>query len=336
MDSQHGTVDQTVDRLSIAGSSADPVEYRAGPAMSQLSGSPSFQGVSTMGRVAPSDEAPAASLVGSLSVFDLSDVLAMLSSTTQTGELQVVGDSVDGRVWLDRGKLSSAQVGTAATITEAVFDLACLTEGWFYFTSGPASSNGQPPVAVDSVLGEVRPQVDEWKGLREEVPLEAVVALCPDPPGDDVQIRSDQWRVLTTIGNSGRTVRSVLEMIGGDQIVGLRTLRGPPLGPPHRVGRCRRPGRRRRRVVRGLEWAGRRSRGIRDRGPGAGGFRRSRSVGHRPGRVVRRPGRGGHHAAPHRRRSLGADRPVDRPGRQRRGLTLPAATRRFSSGCSTW
>ena len=67
--------------------------------------------------------------------------------------------------------------------------------------------------------------MDEWRELQEAVPLEAVVTLCPNPPGEDVQIRSDQWRVLTTIGNSGHTVKSVLDMIGGDQIVGLRTLR---------------------------------------------------------------------------------------------------------------
>ncbi|MGA3149134.1 MAG: DUF4388 domain-containing protein, partial [Acidimicrobiales bacterium] len=140
-------------------------------------------------------------------------------------ELQVVGETVDGRVWLDRGELSSAHVGTASTIAEAVFDLACLTEGWFYFTSGPTSSNGQSPVPVDVVLSEVGPQVDEWRALQQAVPIEAVVTLCPDPPGEDVQIRSDQWRVLTTIGNNGNTVRSVLDRIGGDQIVGLRTLR---------------------------------------------------------------------------------------------------------------
>ena len=75
------------------------------------------------------------------------------------------------------------------------------------------------------VLTEVGPQVDEWRELQKAVPIEAVVTLCPDPPGEDVQIRSDQWRVLTTIGNNGHTVKSVLDRIGGDQIVGLRTLR---------------------------------------------------------------------------------------------------------------
>ncbi len=225
MESQRATVDQTMDRLTMPGSSADPVDYRPDPTMSRLSTSTPGEGTGTMRRVERSDESPAASLVGSLSVFALSDILSMLSSTAQTGEVQVVGETVDGRVWLDRGELSSAHVGTASTIAEAVFDLACLTEGWFYFTSGPTSSNGQSPVPVDVVLSEVGPQVDEWRALQKAVPIEAVVSLCPDPPGEDVQIRSDQWRVLTTIGNNGNTVKSVLDRIGGDQIVGLRTLR---------------------------------------------------------------------------------------------------------------
>jgi hypothetical protein len=178
-----------------------------------------------MSQTDPSAEAPAASLVGSLGVFTLSDVLTLLSSTAQTGELQVVGPTVDGRLWLERGQLSNAAVGSAATVGEAVFELACVTEGWFYFTAGLVSSSGQPTVPVAAVLDEVRPQVAEWFELRSVVPLDAVVALAPHPPGDDVQIRGDQWKVLTTVGAGGNSVQDVLEALGGDQVVGLRSLR---------------------------------------------------------------------------------------------------------------
>ncbi len=182
-----------------------------------------------------SEEAPAASLVGSLAAFSLSDILSMLASTKQTGELQVVSEATDGKVWLADGELSNANVGAAATIGQAVFELACISEGWFYFTVGVVSSSGQPTVPVLAVLNEVRPQVDEWREIRRDVPLEAVVTLAPEPPGQDVQIRNDQWRVLTTVGTTGHSVRAVIEQIGGDQIVGPPHPPGPPRGRAHRT-----------------------------------------------------------------------------------------------------
>jgi hypothetical protein len=171
------------------------------------------------------DDPPAASLVGSLSVFNLSDVLLLLSTTDQTGELQVVSETMDGKVWLARGGLSNARVGTATTIGRAVFELACLTEGWFYFTAGVVSTSGQPTVPVVAVLDEVRPQVDEWRSITSVIALGASVGLAADAPDHDVQIRSDQWRVLTTVGANPNSVREVLDRIGDDQIVTLRTLR---------------------------------------------------------------------------------------------------------------
>ncbi len=166
-----------------------------------------------------------ASLVGSLNVFSLSDVLSLLASTHQTGELEVVGESVEGRLWLDGGELSNAQVGAATTIGQAVFELACAVGGWFSYTAGIVSSSGQPTASVEAVLDEVRPQVEEWREIRDVVPLESVVILSPTPPGQDVQIRGDQWQVLTTVGTNGLSVRDVLDQTGGEQIVVLRTLR---------------------------------------------------------------------------------------------------------------
>jgi hypothetical protein len=172
-----------------------------------------------------SADASQASLQGSLFVVSLSDLLSLLASTAQTGELRVIGGLVDGRLWLADGELSDARVGAAATMGQAIFELACLTEGWFYFTVGSASSSGHPRVPVAAVLNEVHPQVEEWRGILTVVPLEAEVTLSPAPPGHDVQIRNDQWHVLTAVGNLGGSVRKVLDEIGGDRIVGLRTLR---------------------------------------------------------------------------------------------------------------
>lgn len=173
----------------------------------------------------PSELVASAALAGSLSTFSLADILTLLATTAQSGELEVVGAGAEGRLWLDGGELSNAHVGAATTIGQAVFELACAADAWFTFLPGIVSSSGQPKVPVGAVLDEVRPQVDEWRELRDAVPLGATVRLSPTPPAQDVQIRSDQWQTLTTVGSDGRTVRAVLDRIGGDQVEGLRTLR---------------------------------------------------------------------------------------------------------------
>ena len=226
MDNQNGTVDRMVEHLTDNGGQPVTDVGRSGAlGVSQLFGSPDSAEDTVTNQTDTAEDGLAASLAGSLSVFSLSDVLSMLASTSQTGELQVVSETVDGRVWLDRGELTNAEVAAASTVGQAVFELACVTDGWFYFTTGLLSSNGQPSVSVVSVLSELGPQVDEWRQLGEVVPLEALVTLSPEPPGQDIQIRNDQWRVLTTVGTRGHTVKSVLEMIDEEQIVGLRTLR---------------------------------------------------------------------------------------------------------------
>jgi Domain of unknown function (DUF4388) len=227
MDEQASTIDGAFGQPSEPPVASSESDRPAMPAQGPTSWSgPSAEGKEpNMFEHQSSEEAPAASLVGSLAAFTLSDILSMLASTKQTGELHVVSDAVDGKLWLADGELSNAHVGAATTIGQAVFELACVVEGWFYFTVGVVSSSGQPTVPVGAVLNEVRPQVDEWREIRRDVPLEAVVTLAPEPPGQDVQIRSDQWRVLTTVGTSGHSVRDVLDQIGGDHIVGLRTLR---------------------------------------------------------------------------------------------------------------
>ena len=229
MENQNGTVDRMVEQLTDPRDFATPVTTTE--PLSSI-GTYATKGNSSEVTDVP-DEAPPDSLSGSLSVFALSDVLTLLAATTQTGELLVVGDAAQGRLWFDQGDLVDAEVGTTTTVNQAFFELACVTGGWFSFISGllsddRSSSNGGPsgtPIQVATILAEVGPQVEEWRTIRQLLPLEAIVTLSPEPPGEDVRIRNDQWRVLTRVGTSGHSVKSVLDTIGGDQIVGLRTLR---------------------------------------------------------------------------------------------------------------
>jgi hypothetical protein len=170
-------------------------------------------------------QAPDASLVGSLSTFALPHVLTLIAVTRQRGEFQVVAPGGDGRLWIDNGEFTGFEVVNAKTLTQAVFDLALLPDGWFSFTLGREPTDVSDRRVVAEVLDEVRPQVEEWVELLQRVPLNATVRLSATPPGPEVQIRAEQWRVLTTVGTSGRVVRAVLDAFDDDHVVTLRLLR---------------------------------------------------------------------------------------------------------------
>lgn len=172
------------------------------------------------------EEVPTASLVGALAVFPLDDVLGLLADTGQRGELQVVGQGMDGHLWVDGKDLVGSTLDGSNTITQAVFQLMLLNEGWFYFTSDQVPPAGQTHrQSVTSVVNEVGPQVQEWRDLLTRVPLASMARMAPVTPGPEVQVRSDQWRVLAALGTTGRTVASVIDQLEDDSVVTLRLLR---------------------------------------------------------------------------------------------------------------
>jgi hypothetical protein len=68
----------------------------------------------------------------------------------------------------------------------------------------------------------VEPEVAEWHDLVGRVSLDGLVHLSPNAPGPEVQIRADQWHLLTTISTSGSRVRDVLDAMGSEYVVALR------------------------------------------------------------------------------------------------------------------
>ncbi len=239
---QSGVFDGSPDGSSVwSGSATDAASAQVpGPTMSPLFGaSASEAAADSISRIrvaempvdSPASSAvlteqePVPSLTGSLSAFGLAEILFLLAGATHTGELRVAGDSVDGLVWFDHGALAGAKAGKAVTVADAVFLLARIDSGWFSFSPGPPPPTSGPNTAVATVVDEVRFRLEEWKELEASIPLDAVAALQPEPPGQDVQLRADQWPVLAAIGKGGQTVASVLDTVGVDPVVGLRAIR---------------------------------------------------------------------------------------------------------------
>jgi hypothetical protein len=171
-----------------------------------------------MNQIRPGASGPAAVLAGSLAVFPLLDVLRLLGRTKHAGELHIVGDGVEASLWVDEGEL----LDHPATATVRLFELACLGDAWFTVTASPAPDRpANERLALEALVDEVEPQVDEWHGLVGAVPFEAVVKMAPTMPGPGVQIRSDQWRVLSLVG-AGRPVHEVIDVADASPLETLR------------------------------------------------------------------------------------------------------------------
>jgi Domain of unknown function (DUF4388) len=167
-------------------------------------------------------EPTAASLVGSLSSFPLVDVLELLARTGRTGELQVVGQGLDRRLWVDSGELVDT-TGSGNPDT-GLFEMACIEDGWFYFTLADSTPEVSGRASIPTVLDGLSSQVTEWRELVEAFPFDAMVHMSSSTPADEVQIRADQWQLLTLVG-AGREVHDVLSASSLHPLDTLRTLR---------------------------------------------------------------------------------------------------------------
>jgi hypothetical protein len=165
-------------------------------------------------------QAAPAALAGSLAAIPLVDVLDLLSRLGSVGELQVVGRDVDRRIWLEHGALCQV-AGT--TPTADLFELACTDGGWFSFTPTVLVPDALARVPLPSLIVDVAAQLAEWRALVQILPFEAVVRMSQSTPSDEVQIRAEQWRLLSFVG-AGRTVYEVLTTSHLPAIETLRTL----------------------------------------------------------------------------------------------------------------
>ncbi len=173
-----------------------------------------------MGEDQASLQTTPAALAGSMGAFPLVDVLDLLSRLGSTGELQIIGRVVERRLWVDRGDLCK---GAGATATGTLFELACTEAGWFSFTPSAGVPEEHVRIPLPPLIVDVAAQLAEWRALVRVLPFEAVVRMSQSTPTEEIQIRADQWRILSFVG-PGRTVYEVLSSSSLPAIDTLRML----------------------------------------------------------------------------------------------------------------
>jgi Domain of unknown function (DUF4388) len=190
------------------------------------------------------------SLQGSFETIALPDVMALLAASNKSGELRVVGGQVEGRLWLQDGRLVGSNVGKAHGLVDSLFELLRLTEGNFVFKDGVMAPDPGEPTAIEGVVREAEDRLKEWHDIIQIVPtVEHRVRLIADLPTDEITLSAEDWHLVMAIALAG-TVQGVIEELRLGQFEGCRGIRRlvdsglvivePPrvrTSAPHRVAR---------------------------------------------------------------------------------------------------
>jgi hypothetical protein len=173
------------------------------------------------------------SLQGSLSTFELPEVLGLLVCTAKSGELSVAGNrtaglaqmpAVQGRLRFDAGRLAGADVAGEADLVDALVELLRVVEGTFTFRPGPVlGTRGSTEVA--EVLREAQARLAEWRAIEQVIPSQTSwLALNPDPPREHLTLRADQWRLVVVLAD-GTSVRATVVALGQGALAGCRAVK---------------------------------------------------------------------------------------------------------------
>ena len=151
------------------------------------------------------------SLHGTIETFALPDVLALLAATKKSGELRIVGERGEGRLWFDQGRLTGQRVGPARSFVDAVFELFRLKTGEFDFDGEKSAPEPTEPTVLEPILAEAQARLAEWREIESVIPsLAHAVRLASEAPSIAVHLRDDQWRLIVGVAG-GRSVDAVVE-----------------------------------------------------------------------------------------------------------------------------
>lgn len=116
-------------------------------------------------------------------------------------------------------------------IETVVFDLFSWKEGSFTFTDGESDDfvgDAAVRVSIGSLLMEGARRIDEWSRMADRVPDALVIAkIAPlgDAPESAIDLRPDEWEVLTMIDGE-RSVREIASSLGVSEFGVARTVYG--------------------------------------------------------------------------------------------------------------
>jgi hypothetical protein len=148
---------------------------------------------------------------GSLRELPLPDVIQLVAVSGKTGAFTLRNASESGQLFLKRGQIVHASVGTL-TGEQAVYELARWSEGDFAFEPDAEAESVTVEKSNTNLLMEAARQIDEWKILSKKIGSTRMVPVfAPQASRVSVSFTPPEWAVITKIDER----RSIDEIAAG-------------------------------------------------------------------------------------------------------------------------
>jgi len=158
-------------------------------------------------------------LTGNLSQLKLIDILRLMHLSGRTGQLELTADDGKfGEIYLVGGQVTHALyeewIGE-----EAVYGLFSWAEGMVKFHADETTDEQTVSLPTDQILEESATYATEWEKIRTTVPSSNAVYRLAARPSADVQLRAEDWSVLTQLDGE----KSIIEIAEASQLNELFT-----------------------------------------------------------------------------------------------------------------
>lgn len=145
---------------------------------------------------------------GSLKELPLPDIIQLVAVGGKTGAFQLRNEGDAGQIFLRKGQIVHAQVGTLSG-EEAVYELAIWRQGDFVFTPGSETDVVTIERSNTNLLMEAARRIDEWQVLSKKIPSTRLVPVfTTQGASTSVSFTPQEWALICRI-DERRTIDEI-------------------------------------------------------------------------------------------------------------------------------
>ena len=162
-------------------------------------------------------------LGGDLARVSLPDVLGLLSSSGQTGRVDLSDGTNTGQIYMQNGRLVHAVSG-AEMGDGAVYSLMAWQKGDFRFVPDAAAPEMSISAPTAQLLEKGIEQAAEWASIRKVIPsADTVLGLSATGSSGAISLDPEEWQALTQV-DGVRDVSEIADAIGLDEFSASKVL----------------------------------------------------------------------------------------------------------------